>query len=39
MRGNGVSVGTMLGIITGIIFYFFGLLAHQVGSFRKESLE
>lgn len=39
MNGNGVSVGTMLGIITGIIFYFFGLLAHQVGSFRKESLE
>jgi glycosyltransferase involved in cell wall biosynthesis len=39
LNGNGVSVGTMLGIITGIIFYFFGLLAHQVGSFRKESLE
>lgn len=39
LRGNGVSVGTMLGIMTGLIFYFFGLLAHQVGSFRKESLE
>ena len=39
LRGNGVSVGSMLGIMTGLIFYFFGLLAHQVGSFRKESLE
>ncbi len=38
-RGNGVSVGAMLGIITGFMLYFFGILAHQTGSFRKEMME
>ena len=39
MQGRGVSVGTLLGIMTGIIFFFFGLLAHQLSSFRRETLE
>jgi len=39
MAGRGVSVGALLGIVTGIIFYFFGLLAQQISAFRKESLE
>lgn len=39
LRGNGVSVGAMLGTMLGIFLYFFGVLAHQIGSFRKEMLE
>jgi glycosyltransferase involved in cell wall biosynthesis len=39
MRGGGVSVGTLLGILTGIIFFIFGLLAHQMSAFRRETLE
>jgi glycosyltransferase involved in cell wall biosynthesis len=39
LQGRGVSVGTLLGIMTGIIFFFFGLLAHQLSSFRREAIE
>lgn len=39
LRGRGISVGALLGIMTGVIFYFFGLLAQQISAFRKESLE
>lgn len=39
LRGGGISVGAMLGIITGITFYFFGLLAQQISAFRREALE
>jgi glycosyltransferase involved in cell wall biosynthesis len=39
LRGSGISVGALLGIMTGIIFYFFGLIAQQISAFRKESLE
>jgi len=39
LRGGGVSVGTLLGVLTGVIFFIFGLLAHQLGAFRRESLE
>jgi len=34
-RGNGVSVGAMLAIVTGIIFFFLGLLAEQVSLIRR----
>lgn len=39
LQGKGISVGSLLGILTGFILFFFGLLAHQLGSFRKEGLE
>jgi glycosyltransferase involved in cell wall biosynthesis len=39
MQGRGVSVGALLGIMTGIIFFFFGLLAHQLSAFRREAIE
>lgn len=35
LRGNGVSVGAMLAIVTGIIFFFLGLLAEQVSLIRR----
>jgi hypothetical protein len=34
-RGNGVSVGAMLAIVTGIIFFFLGLLAEQISLIRR----
>lgn len=39
MRGGGVSSGTLLGILMGIIFFLFGLIAHQLSAFRRETLE
>jgi len=39
LRGSGISVGALLGIMTGIIFYFFGLIAQQISAFRKSFLE
>jgi glycosyltransferase involved in cell wall biosynthesis len=38
LRGNGVSVGAMLGIITSIFFFFAGLLAEQLSMIRKSSI-
>jgi glycosyltransferase involved in cell wall biosynthesis len=35
LRGDGVSVGTMLGIMTGVIFFVLGLLAEQLAIIRK----
>lgn len=37
--GSGVSVGTMLGILTGIIFFVLGLLANQISALRMEQLQ
>ena len=36
--GRGVSVGAMLAIVTGLIFFMLGLLANQVSAMRMESL-
>lgn len=36
--GQGVSVGAMLAIVTGLIFFVLGLLANQVSALRMESL-
>ncbi|MEO6883999.1 MAG: glycosyltransferase family 2 protein [Bacteroidia bacterium] len=36
--GKGISVGAMVSIISGIIFFFFGLIAEQISSMRKENL-
>ena len=38
LLGKGVSVGAMLGIVTGIIFFFLGLIAEQLSLVRKEIL-
>ena len=35
LRGNGVSVGAMLAIVTGVIFFFLGLLAEQISLIRR----
>lgn len=36
--GHGVSVGAMLAIVTGLIFFVLGLLANQVSAMRMEVL-
>lgn len=38
LQGKGVSVGAMLGIITGIIFFVLGLIAEQISLLRKQSI-
>lgn len=38
LRGRGVSTGALLGITTGIIFFFLGLLAEQLALIRKSQL-
>ncbi len=35
LRGNGVSVGAMLAIVTGTVFFFLGLLAEQISQIRR----
>jgi glycosyltransferase involved in cell wall biosynthesis len=38
LRGNGVSVGSMLAIIFGVISLFFGAIAEQLSQIRKKDL-
>lgn len=38
LRGNGVSVGAMLAITTGIICFFLGLVAEQLSLIRKSKI-
>ena len=38
LMGRGVSVGSMLAIVTGLIFFFMGLVAEQLSLIRKEML-
>ena len=35
-RGNGVSVGAMLAIVTGVVFFLLGLLAEQISLIRRD---
>ena len=35
LKGYGVSVGALLGFITGLIFLFLGLIAEQLGNIRR----
>jgi len=35
LRGNGVSVGAMRAILTGVVFFLLGLLAEQVSLIRR----
>jgi glycosyltransferase involved in cell wall biosynthesis len=37
--GRGVSIGAMLAIVTGLIFFFLGLIAEQLSWIRKASTE
>lgn len=37
--GRGVSVGAMLAIVTGVIFFVLGLLANQISALRMEQLQ
>jgi len=39
IRGKGVSVGAMLAILIGFIFFFLGLIAEQLSLLRKSSPE
>jgi glycosyltransferase involved in cell wall biosynthesis len=36
LRNGGISVGAMLGIVPGIIFFFLGLLAEQISMIRRD---
>ena len=36
LRNGGISVGAMLAIVTGIIFFFLGLLAEQISMIRRD---
>jgi len=38
LRGDGVSVGAMLGIVTGLILFFLGLIAEQLSLIRKGNI-
>jgi glycosyltransferase involved in cell wall biosynthesis len=35
LKGRGVSVGAMLAIVTGLLFFFLGLLAEQISLIRR----
>jgi glycosyltransferase involved in cell wall biosynthesis len=37
--GHGISVGAMLAIVTGLIFFVLGLLANQISALRMEQLQ
>ena len=39
LQGNGVSIGAMLGFITGLILFALGLIAEQLGNLRKLSIK
>ena len=39
LRGRGVSVGAMLGIVTGLLFFFIGLVAEQLSAMRLGLLD
>jgi glycosyltransferase involved in cell wall biosynthesis len=38
LNGYGISVGAMLGFITGLIFFLLGLIAEQLGNIRRLSI-
>ena len=39
LRARGVSVGAMLAIVTGLLCFFFGLIAEQLSSMRMGLLD
>jgi glycosyltransferase involved in cell wall biosynthesis len=38
LQGRGVSIGALLGLISGLIFFFLGLIAEQLALIRKGSI-
>jgi glycosyltransferase involved in cell wall biosynthesis len=38
LRGYGISIGALLGFMTGIIFFLLGLIAEQLGNIRRLSI-
>ena len=38
LRGHGVSIGALLGFITGILFFLLGLIAEQLGNLRRSAV-
>lgn len=38
LQGKGISIGAMLGFITGLIFFLLGLIAEQLGNVRRLSI-
>ena len=39
LHARGVSVGAMLAIVTGLLCFFFGLIAEQLSAMRMSMLE
>ena len=39
LRDRGVSVGAMLAIVTGLLCFFFGLIAEQLSAMRMGLLD
>jgi hypothetical protein len=39
LRARGVSVGAMLAIVTGLLFFFIGLIAEQLSEMRLGMLD
>jgi len=39
LYGRGISVGAMLGIVTGLLFFFIGLVAEQLSAMRLDLLD
>ena len=39
LMGRGVSVGSLLGIVAALMFFFFGLIAEQLSSIRKSNIK
>lgn len=39
LAGRGVSIGALLGFVTGILFFLLGLLAEQLSQIRKSSID
>lgn len=39
IKGNGLSVGALLALVTGLIFFFFGLIAEQLSLIRKADIK
>ncbi len=39
LSGNGLSIGALLGFITGLIFFLLGLIAEQLGNIRKIAVD
>jgi len=38
LRGHGISIGALLGFITGILFFLLGLIAEQLGNLRRSAI-